>query len=332
MKKIGDQVMSRKRNRYNTDPFQVWRENKKGEDVGFFYSPQINYSPKDGSILHVIFEKGKNYNSNCNLKFMNPNLIVDVGLGDRTSYLNTTKDKNRTNVPELDYRFPIYLLKEGKTEDWDYNRWARDYLGCTKPIERISEPESYDDYRRLKYPRGSMGCDIDSIERAMNGCWFGVEATRFNLREKDGSFSPKIEKKSDVTDYLFDMIIAKRPFGFNRGQLLAQLNFMNQFGGKLFLIIFSAVEENINCSDWVLLEEEYAYACEVNFELLACFPELDLCRSIQKESDLTIKSEKLNELKLYFSSIAKNDCLDKFVNIYNYLKESGDVMTTVECK
>lgn len=217
-----------KARRYRESPFNNWRD-AVSDKYGPYIWAQINYNWTTGAPFVIVYEKnGKPRNVEW------PVTRLDTSAPWPAHHIDFTRE-------------PSFHVESKAT--WDYKAWAGVVLKSTgNPVS--SAPSDYWDYRSQARPYGNKACDLDAYELARNGRWFGVEATRFNIRTKN---------RDDAIKYFFYEILANRPAGFNQQQLEAQLSYVkharekssSECNGNLFIIIYhetdSSLEPTLPC-------------------------------------------------------------------------------------
>lgn len=257
-----------KERKYNRSPFNEWRDSKSPE-YGKYVWPQICYDWTSGKIIHVVYEKPK-FGQPSEIQW--PSNIISCY---PTTYIDFTMEN------------PIIFNPLTKTSNnWDYPSWATNVLGSSRANKVNNKPSSFWDYRSQSKPYGNKACDIDAVEKSKNGKWFGIEATRFNM---------KITSIDQAINYLFYEILQNRPGGFNGQQLLAQKEFMDKLKGDLYLVIHHE-------SNDVLSENDNAYVCKLTIDCLMAIA--NRCRS------------NFNPAFHKYGT---------FIDIYNQLKESSEL-------
>lgn len=198
------------------DVFSAWLNEYFTRTSSKYIWAQICYDWNTGELLHVVFEK--NTENECYIEW--PVYIPDIPT---------------TNI---DFTGSHPTLENG--EPWDYRSWHIHALSCVLLNEPTGVPGSFWDWRLNTRPQGNATCDLDFLCKTKEGEYIGIEATEIYYVETSSNFN------RDVYEHFQRLLKLRRGSnpGFNLRQLQAQKNFVQIFGGRMFMLFHQILKDN----------------------------------------------------------------------------------------
>jgi hypothetical protein len=176
---------------------------------------QICYEWKTGDLLHVVFEKNSANEAYIQWPVHIPNIAV-------------------TNI---DFTNGSPTLNNG--EPWEYQSWHIDALNCDLLKEPSTEPISFWDWRLQTRPQGNATCDLDFMCKTIENKYIGIEATEIYYVDISSNVN------QDVFEHFQRLLKLRKGSspGFNLKQLKAQNNFVQIFGGRMFMLFHQILKD-----------------------------------------------------------------------------------------